>query len=374
MFSFFSRRKNQEEIALTITTKTYVKILSLILVTFLLVAVLQRATYAITLVSIALLLALALNTPVGWVARHLPGSLRGSRALATALAFLLVVVVLAGFLLAVLPPLIHQTSQLIDNAPSLIREARSHNSQINQFVTRYHLQGQVNDLTNQLSNQFRQSAGSAVTAITSILNSLVAVLIVLVLTFMMVIEGPHWLRFFREMVPVDHREHVEEIRREMYKAVRGFVNGQVLLAVIAALLLVPGMIVFAVPYPAAVAALVFVCCLVPMVGNIVAAAFVGGIALFNSPLTALAILIYYIAYQQIENFIIQPRIQASATNLSPLLVLISLIVGLSLGGILGGLVAIPVVACLRVWVVDYLHTSNLLNPEPAPAVVAKPKS
>src|SRR5258708_14270606 len=94
------------------------------------------------------------------------------------------------------------------------------------------------------------------------------------------------------------RRHFERLGSEMYNAVRGFVNGQVVLAAITALLLLPALIVAAVPYPAALAAIVFVCCLVPMVGNIVAAFFIVGVALFNSPLTAAGVFIYYLFYQQ----------------------------------------------------------------------------
>ncbi len=367
MMSFFSRHHDTEEVSLTISARTFFKVLSLILMTVLVLTVLQRSTYAIALVTIALLLALALNTPVNFVAHRLPGPLRGNRSLATALAYLLVVAILAGFLVLVLPPLLHQTTQLIDNAPALIRDARSNNSQITQFVTKYHLEGQLNAVANELTTNVRQGAGSAIMAVTGILSSLVSVLIVLVLTFMMVIEGPHWLEVSRNLMRHEHRSHFERLRSEMYNAVRGFVNGQVVLAAIAALLLVPALIVAAVPYPAALAAIVFVCCLVPMVGNIVAAFFIAGVALFHSPLTAVGVLAYYIVYQQIENFVIQPRIQANATNLSPLLVLVSLIVGLSVGGLLGGLVAIPLVACLRVWVVDYLETKHLLDKPAASA-------
>ncbi len=371
MLSLFAR-KPADEVSLTISARTFFKVLSLILVTALTIAVVQRSTYAIVLVSIASLLALALNTPVNLVARRLPGPLRGSRSLATTLAFLLVVAVLAGFLVVVLPPLLHQTTQLIDNAPTLIHDARSQSGQINELITRYHLEGQINNLATEFANNVRQSAGSAVAAVTGFLSSVVSVIIVLVLTFMLVSEGPYWLQLARSVVPREQQHRFEHLRREMYDAVRGFVNGQVLLAVIAALLLVPALIIFSVPYPAALAAVVFICCLVPMVGNIVAAFFIVGVALFQSPLSAVAVLIYYIIYQQIENFVIQPRIQASATNLSPLIVLISLVVGFSVGGLFGGLVAIPIVACLRVWLIDYLESRGVLGVKPsAPVASAK---
>jgi predicted PurR-regulated permease PerM len=104
---------------------------------------------------------------------------------------------------------------------------------------------------------------------------------------------------------------------------------------------------------------VFICGLIPMVGHTIGAVIVTLVALFHSPYSALGILAYYILYQQTENYLIQPRLQANTTNLSPLLVLLSVIVGVSFGGLLGGLVAIPTVACIRVWIVDWLQVRHL---------------
>ncbi len=355
--AFFSR-SSDKEIALTITPKTFYKVVLLIITTTILLTALKQATYSLTLIFIAFFLAVALNAPVSWLSRHLPWKLKDSRTSATALSFLIVVAVLAIFLANLVPPIARQTQSFIVSAPKIVQDLRSQNGEVNKFVARYHLQGQIDDITKELTSKLRNSTSTAVSAAAGVINSVFSVLTILVLTFMMLVEGPAWLSFVRELLPERQREHADKLRHNMYRAVKGYVNGQVALAFIASLLLLPGLLVFHVSYPFALMAVVFICGLIPMVGHTIGAIIVTLIALFHSPFSAIGILIYYFLYQQIENYLIQPKLQANTTNLSPLLVLVSVIVGVSFGGLVGGLVAIPAVACLRVWVIDYLQTRN----------------
>src|SRR4029079_13874240 len=87
------------------------------------------------------------------------------------------------------------------------------------------------------------------------------------------------------------------------------------------------------------------------------------VALFNSLPAAIIILAYYSLYQQIENYVVQPKLQANSTNMSPLLVFSAVIIGVSFSGLLGGLVAIPVAGCLRIYVLDFLERRKLLDPD-----------
>jgi len=188
---------------------------------------------------------------------------------------------------------------------------------------------------------------------------------------MMVIEGPYWVDFLEELVPRSRRAHAHQLVHDMYKAVRGYINGQVTLARIAASFILQGFLILQVSYTFALMALVFLCALIPMVGHFIGALIVSFIALFHSPCSALGILIYYILYQQIEGYFVTPRLQANATNLSPLLVLLALIIGISVGGLLGGLIGIPIVACLRVWLVDYLQRRAQFSDATLPGAVLK---
>jgi len=97
------------------------------------------------------------------------------------------------------------------------------------------------------------------------------------------------------------------------------------------------------------------------VGHTIGAVIVTTVALFTSLPAALIILGYYILYQQIENYAVQPRVQANTTNMSPLLVFVALLLGGSIGGLLGAIVAIPVMGCIRILVLDFIDRRDVLS-------------
>jgi predicted PurR-regulated permease PerM len=181
---------------------------------------------------------------------------------------------------------------------------------------------------------------------------------------MMLIEGPRIVDFSRELVPGRKQDSVERLAMDMYKVIKGYVNGQVTLAALAALLISPVLFLLHVPYAYALVAIVFICGLIPMVGHTIGAIIVSLVALSQSLATALIVLGYYILYQQIENYLVQPRIQANSTNMSPLLVFMSVVIGVSFGGLFGGLFAIPIAGCIRILVLDYLKNHEYIAHEP----------
>jgi predicted PurR-regulated permease PerM len=316
------------------------------------------------LIFTAVFLAVALNAPVSWIARHIPGKKRGSRVLGTTISFIIVVVLLGAFLASITPPIVRQTQSLINSAPRLIRDVRDENSDVGRFIQRYNLEKEVDKFSDQLSERLKNATGSAVSTAAKIGSSIFSLLTILVLTFMMLIEGPRWIKLGIELSPSRRQRNIETVLRDMYRVVKGYVNGQVLLAAIAAVMLLPGLLIFGVSYPVALLGVVFICGLIPMVGHTIGAVIVTLVALFTSPLSALGILAYYILYQQIENYLIQPRLQANTTNMSPLLVFASVVIGVSFSGLFGGLVAIPVAGCLRVLVLDYLRQNGRLAGSP----------
>lgn len=350
----------QQQVEITISFHTLLKILAFAIGAIIFFAALQRAAHALLLVFIAFFLALALNAPVSWIDRHLPGRSKAHRALATSLSALFVIVVLGAFLSSIIPPIYKQSQTLVNSAPSIVRSLRGGDSEIGQFVKRYHLEKQVGDFSDKLETRVKNASGSAVGTLAKIGSSLFSMITILVLTFMMLVEGPRWIEFMRELLPDRHEERTARVVKDMYRVVKGYVNGQVMLAAIASLMLLPGLLIFHVSYPIALLGVVFICGLIPMVGHTIGAVIVTFVALFHSPVSALGILVYYIVYQQIENYLIQPRLQANTTDMSPLLVFMAVVIGVSFSGLLGGLVAIPIAGCLRVVILDYLQTKNLL--------------
>jgi predicted PurR-regulated permease PerM len=356
-----NRTPDISEVAVTVSFETFAKVIAMVVGTIILLMAVRKASHALLLIFVAFFLALALNAPVNWLSQRLPGKRRGSRSLATSLSFLLVIVLLGGFLASVVPPLARQTQSLTTAAPRLIENFRGQDSQVGRIIRRYHLQNEVTSVANQLSARLKNSGGTAFSTIQRIGTSVFSSLTILVLTFMMLVEGPGWLRFLRDIIPDRRHRLADRLALEMYGVIKGFVNGQVILAAIAAVLVSPGLFILHVSYPVALVVVVFVCGLIPMVGHTIGAIIVTTVALFHSTSAAIIILAYYILYQQIENYLVQPRIQANSTNMSPLLVFLAVVVGVSFGGLFGALVAIPFAGCVRIVVLEYLRNQKMIT-------------
>lgn len=373
MFGFNNKEKNPK-VEVTVSSRTVVRVLFLVIVSLMGLAALQKATTALVMIFIAVFLALALNAPVHWLAERIPGKRKGSRTIATALSFLFIMLLFTGFVASIVPPLIKQTGNFIDAAPGLIDDVRSSDGQLGKVIDKYHLQDDIDKFSSELSSKMEGAASAAYATAGKISGSIFATLTVLVLTFMMLIEGPRWLKLFERFVPEEHHPRLERLAADMYGVVKGYVNGQVILATTAALMLLPALIVLDINYPAALVVIVFICGLIPMVGHTIGAIIVTIVALFGSPVSAAFILACYFLYQQIENYVIQPRIQANSTNMSPLLVFASVIIGVSFNGLLGGLVAIPIAGCLRIFVLDYMKNHKLIDRSEKEALVKNPQT
>jgi predicted PurR-regulated permease PerM len=361
------------KIEITISNRTVVRVLGMVLLSLLFLAALQKAAHALTLIFTAFFLALALNAPVHWIAEHLPGKRRGSRTLGTSISFVIVLVFLGVFIGSLVPPLVKQTSNFIKAAPDIVENVRADDSGLGKFVRKYNLESQVNKFSSQLSDRLDNVSSSAVSGVTKVSGSIFSMLTILVLTFMMLIEGPRWLNLGKGLLPKRKRAWAEGLTGDMYQVVKGFVNGQVFLAALASVMILVPLLILGVSYPVALMVIVFICGLIPMVGHTIGAVIVSAVALFSSPVAAVIILAYYILYQQIENYVIQPRVQSNSTNMSPLLVFASVIIGVSFGGLLGGLVAIPVAGSIRIFVIDFLHRRDMIPDSIAEQALDQPK-
>lgn len=353
-----------QKVRVTISNRTVLRVLGLVFGTYIFVLAVGKASHALTLLFIAFFLCLALNAPVHALAVRIPGKRRGSRTLATAISFTIIIGLLIGFVASIVPPLVKQTSSFINEAPALVEQLRDEKSGAGSFIRKYKLEDQLDKFSQQLSSRLKGLSGSAVTTLTRVGSSIFSTLTVLVLTFMMLIEGPRWIAFGRRLLPDEKEPHFEKLAHDMYRVVKGYVNGQVLLATIAALVIVVPLFLLDISYPIALMVIVFICGLIPLVGHTIGALIVSTVALFNSPATALIILCIYIFYQQLENYAVQPKIQANSTDMSPLLVFASVIIGVSFSGLVGGLVAIPIAGCGRILLLDYLNQKKMLDAHP----------
>lgn len=359
------------KVRVEVDTKTFLHfglvVLSFVVGIFLLV----KAQQPLTTIGIAVFLALALNPPVSYIAAKLPSR---SRVGATALAYLLVVTMIGGLLFLVAPPVVEQSSKFASSVPGIIDTVSSQRHFIDDFVQRYGLEDQLNasiENAKQQASDFASNIGKLlVDGATSLFNGALSMFLILVLTFLLLIEGPLWLEKIWGLYqdPKLLKRH-RNLVYKMYRVVVGYVNGQMLVALIAAActLIVVLLLSFVFDLPAnlalPMAAIIFLTGLMPMVGATIGATLVTLVLLLNNMTAAIIFLIYFIVYQQIENNFISPAIQSKKVELSALAVIISILIGVSLFGILGGIVSIPIAGCLRVLLLDYLDHAALERKE-----------
>jgi predicted PurR-regulated permease PerM len=367
------RTKTQPELTVTVSNETFVRLAVLTLGAVGAIFAVHKAAHALLLVFTAFFLAIALNGPVNWLSQHLPGKKRGSRSLATSISFLIVVIFLGGFIASIVPPLVKQTESFASAAPKLVRDFQKQDSATGSFIRRYHLEKQVSSFSKQLSTRLKNIGGAAFSTVQTIGSSIFSLLTILVLTFMMLVEGPRWLLFAKDVVPDRHHGMSQRLAHDMYRVITGYANGQVTLAAVASVLILPAILILHISYPVALMVIVFVCGLIPLVGHTIGAVIVTTVALFHSTTAAGIILIYYILYQQTENYLIQPKIQSNSTNMSPLLVFLSVVIGVSFGGLFGGLFAIPIAGCIRIALLEYLRTQKIIGDQTFDKVTTEPR-
>jgi predicted PurR-regulated permease PerM len=359
MFDFL-HKKSDKEVKVTITNRTIIRVIIFVVLAFIIFVFLRKISHAIFIIFTAFFLTLALNSPVHWLAEHFPGKRKGSRTLATTISFIIVVIILGAFCADVIPNLARHTTAFIKDLPHIVQDARNKQTNLGKFINHYHLQSSINSFSNQLSSHLHNITGTVLSTIGSVASSFFTISSIIVLTFLMLVEGPYWVHKTYKLIPAEQREHGKKLANDMYKVIRGYVNGQVVLAAITAILIAPVLFILHISNPVALIVVIFLTSLIPLIGHMIGLVIVTIVALFHSLWAALIIFAYFVLYMQIENYVIQPKIQANTTNLSPLLVFMAVVIGVVFGGLIGGLVAIPAMGCLRVIVVDYLHNHDKL--------------
>ena len=353
-----------------IETKTFVRFW-LVVIGFAVAALLiYSARDALVIIGVAFFLALALNKPVSALARILPGK---SRVAGTAIAFVIVVALLGGFLFLVTPPIVEQTSKVAGSFPTLIDQAQHQWDGLLKVAKHYGLETQFNqalesvkdNATHWATNWATNVGAGIVGSVGSLFGFFTAAFLTLVLSFLMLIEAPRTLRFiWSAYADQDKMQYHKKLASRMYNVVTGYVTGQLTVSAIdgffAGVTVYILSLILNIPTNLAVpaAVLCFVLSLIPMFGATIAGILVSILLAFNDVTAALVFAVYFVIYQQIENNFIAPAVQSKTVELSALAVLASVTVGLYLFGIVGGIISIPIAGCVKVLVEDYLERKN----------------
>ena len=351
------------KVRVSIDAKTFIKFALVILGFVAGVYLLVLARQPLMIILLSIFLALALNPPVSALARKMPGR---SRVGATAVAYVAVLTLLGGITVLVAPPVIEQSAKFAETVPSLIDDVASNQILIQDFIDRYSLNDAYDTAVENAKNQASAVAADIgsiiVNSAGSVLSGIVTLFIIVVLAFLMLIEGPSWMKLiwglYQDQALLErHRDIVHKI----YRVVTGFVNGQIIVASIAglstlvAVLILSALFDFQANLAIPLAVIVAITGFIPMIGATLGAILVSLVLVLNSLPAMIIFVIFFVIYQQIENNFISPLVQSKTVDLSALMVLSAVLIGISVFGLIGGIISIPIAGSIKVLLVDYLE-------------------
>jgi len=344
-----------------VPVRTILATIGLVVLTYLGWLLVQRAWSIIELILIAAFFALTLNPAVDMLQLRL--HLR--RGVATTIVFLFGVAAFAGLLYLFITPIVDQTQNFIDSFPQFFDDATNGKGAIGRLVERYNLDNYVSDNQARLRDALTSSTSSVVSVAGLLFATLASLVTVLVLTILMLLEGPQMLRAPLIFFDPETQVRIRHVAADASRAVTGYMAGNLVISFIAGLVTYVTLRVLGVPFALVLAVWVAFTDLIPLVGATLGAIASVGVAFIHGVRSGVIALIVYIVYQQIENQLLQTTIMAKTVRLNPLTVLVSVLFGVSIAGLLGALISIPVAGVIQVVGRDLLeHNRGRLKGEP----------
>jgi len=297
-------------------------------------------------IGVALFVALALDPLVRWLERH--GLRRG---LSIALVFAAFALILGGVLALVIPTAIVQISAFAKAVPGYVSDIQG----ADWFKSLVAASGQSDVFTNVLAQaqawlsdpaNLLAIGGGALAVGSGVVNAVSGTLIVLVLTLYFLASLRTMTAALERLAPAHARPQLSEITTQVTESVGGYVSGMVILAFSNAVFAFILMLILNVPFAALLAFLALLITMIPMVGPVLFWLLATAVIVFTSPLSALIFAVVYFAYMQVEAYVMTPKVMNRAVDIPGSLVLIGAMVGATLLGLLGALVAVPVTASL----------------------------
>ncbi|WP_051178727.1 AI-2E family transporter [Nocardia concava] len=301
---------------------------------------------ALLLVVAALFLAVGIEPAVSWLVRH-----HIRRGFAVALVFLVVLGGLAGFLWAAITPLIDQGQALIHHAPDTLQHLEDRYPLVHRAADRFHLdeklrQGTVID--------FGRASQGLVGAGKMVFGVVTATIVVAVLTAYFSATFPALRANLYRLFPYDRRPRAILIGDAIFAKVGGYVLGNLLISLITGILTFIWLTSFDVPFALVLAVLVALLDLIPLIGSTLAGIAIALVALTVSLPVCIATIVFFIVLRLVEDYLLVPRIIGRTVRVPAVLTVVAVLIGGSLLGVLGALLAIPVAASLLLLVQELL--------------------
>lgn len=276
-----------------------------------------------------------------------------NRVVSIIIVYILLLIVISSIIALLVPPLAHQLTQLLKaiDLPYFqeeISELRFTTQELNQIVSDY--SGSINTLLSIVSSTFR---------------SLFGFITLLVVSFYLIIDEPH---LHKKIGWLTNKKRHFEIARKFLSDIEdnlgGWIRGQIIIMSIVGFLTYLGLTIIGIPYAVPLGLLAFILEILPNLGPTLAA--VPGIIVawvYGGHITALIVLVFYIILQQVESNVITPKVMKTSANVNALISILSILAGFKLGGVIGGLLAIPIYILARTIYGYYLQYRTKIKPD-----------
>jgi predicted PurR-regulated permease PerM len=309
---------------------------------------------------IAVFLAVALGPAVEFFVRH-----RVPRALAILLTYVALLASVFGLGLLVVPPIVNGVNEFVGNVPGYVEDLRNSKT-FRKYDDKYNITPKLKEQAQKLPSHLTDAVSGLRTVTVGIFGVIVQLVTILVMTFFLLNDGKRMLRFFVREVGPERGERMQRIAEDVYRAVGGYVAGNVFISVIAGLTAWLMMTILNIPFAVPLAVMVAFLDLIPHVGSTIAGYIVSIVAaVVGFPGKLIAWVIYVIVYQQVENNVIQPVVYKRTVQIHPLIVIVAVLIGGSLLGVLGALLAIPIAATVQIIIRElWVLRKSRLVPEP----------
>ena len=357
---------------LSVSVRTILKILLVVLAFYIAIQLIAMTKTIWIWIFISIFLALALARPVDILQKR-----KVPRSLAILIVYLGLVAAVFGVGLLVVPPIANQVQELAEDAPGYVEDLTEKSKRFEKYDERYGISEKLTEQLESLPDRLGDAAGALRDVTVTAFQRLLAVVTILVLTFFLIKDGGSWWRRLLELQPPQRADRMRRVGDDIYKAVGGYVTGNLVISVIAGLVTWVTLELLNVPFAVPLAVLMAFLDLIPMVGATIGGITIGIVTAFvDFPMALIVWAIILVVYQQIENHIIQPQIYKYAVNLHPLVAIIAILIGGTLLGVLGALLAIPIAASVQLIVKDFWshrEESEVLSPGKGGTAQAEPE-
>lgn len=295
----------------------------------------------LVLLLVSAFLAIGLN-PLVELLQH---RARLSRARAVGVVAAIVLLAVVVFSLAIVPPIVDQTSHLVKNGPHYLDQLRQ-----NRTVHRLDAQSHVIEKAKAALQSPTLAAnvfGGVLGVGKAVFGAVFSTITVLTLTLYFMSSLPAMKRAAYRAVPRSSRERVAFFADDILERIGGYVAGALSIALIAGTSSFLVLLGTGVPSPVALALVVMVTDLVPVIGATIGAVVVSSVAFAHDLRAGVIVAVFYLFYQQFENYILYPRIMKRSVDVSPAVTIVAVLLGGSLMGVIGALLAIPTAAAVQ---------------------------